>query len=180
MMIGGRGDNWLSKCIPAFSDWAAFDISYTFPYTLPRVDHALNIKLKFDDEVVENTAELGSIRLMIYRGMRTDAGPGNSYPYANATAYDPATQSESFDHSLHYDGEKGIYKLYGENWMDFLKKKKIVTMRLKLTVADILNHKESDKVRIGNMNYFVKSMRINVSGSGLGLTECELVSIPFG
>jgi hypothetical protein len=180
--IGGRGEPWLSKCIPMWSDSGNPVFSADpFMYSIPRADIPLNINLKVDDgEVINHTAELSSIRLMIYRGMRTMVGAlAYSYPYANATAYDPATETESFDHSLHYDGDKGLYNMYGKEWMYFIKNKKIVKRYLKLTVADILNHKEYDKVRIGNMNYFVKSMKVNVTANGLGLTECELVTIPM-
>lgn len=162
-----------------WSDSFTFGVIRNFNYSIPRADIPLNINLKFDDEIVYQNAEQSSIRLMIYRGYRDYHGSGVSgtYPYANATAYDPDTETESFNHSLHYDGEKGIYNTYGKEWMTFLRTKKIVKRYLKLTVADILNHKEYDKVRIGNMNYFVRSMRINVTSSGLGLTECELVTI---
>lgn len=176
--IGGNGDRWLSKCIPMWSDSASPAPIFPFAYSLPRADIPLNITLKFGDEVVEQNAELSSIRLMIYRGYRDfEGGMPGTYPYANATAYDPATEDETFNHSLHYDGDKGMYNLYGKEWIYFMQNKKIVKRYLKLTIQDILNHKEYDKIRIGNMNYFVKSMRINVTSSGLGLTECELVTI---
>lgn len=178
ILIGGKGKSWNSKCIPMWSDSVRPAVFGTFVYSIPRVDIPLNIKLKFDDEIVEQNAELSSIRLMIYRGFRDyQGGVSGTYPYANATAYDPATEDEAFNHSLHYDGDKGMYNLYGKEWMHFMKNKKIVKRYLKLTIQDILNHKEYDKIRIGNMNYFVKSMRINVTSSGLGLTECELVTI---
>ncbi len=177
--IGAEGDPWLSKCIPMWSESGSPTIAGTFAYSIPRADIPLNIALKFaDDEVVTQDAEMSSIRLMIYRGIRDmEGGISGDYPYANATAYDPATEDETFNHSLHYDGDKGMYNLYGKEWIYFMQNKKIVKRYLKLTIQDILNHKEYDKIRIGNMNYFVKSMRINVTSSGLGLTECELVTI---
>lgn len=177
-LVGGSGNSWLSKCIPMWSDSNTFGVIRNYNYSIPRADIPLNINLKFDDEIVEQNAELSSIRLMIYRGLRDyEGGVSGTYPYANATAYDPATEDETFNHSLHYDGDKGMYNLYGKEWIYFMQNKKIVKRFLKLTIQDILNHKEYDKIRIGNMNYFVKSMRINVTSSGLGLTECELVTI---
>lgn len=178
--IGGRADAVLSKCIPMWSDSYSPEIVSDYNYSIPRADIPLNINLKFDDETVYQNAELSSIRLMIYRGYRDYQGlASGTYPYANATAYDPATETESFNHSLHLDGDKGMYVQYGREWMEFMRRKKIVKRYLLLTLQDILNIRESDKVRIDNMDYFIKTIRVSVTSQGIGLSECTLVTIPF-
>jgi hypothetical protein len=177
--IGGNGDPWLSKVSPLFDDDVEESISNINPLVTPRCEIPMDILIKENDQVEEFNNELTSVRLTIYRGWKEFPGKTNAIPWANSSAYDPDTEEESYELSLHLDGDKGIYKKYGQEWIHFMKNKKVVKRNLALTVADILNHKEYDKVRIGNMNYFVKSMRITVTATGLGLTECELVTIPI-
>lgn len=177
--IGGRGDTVYFKVVPLFDDDVEMGLDNNSSITIPRCEIPMNIKVKNGDEVKEFTHELTSIRLTIYRGRRTFPGKQNAIPYANNSAYDPANESETFDHSLHLDGDKGIYKLYGESWMEFMKTKKIVNRRLKLKLQDILNFREWQKVRIDGMNYFVKSIKITATSTGIAMTDCELVTIPF-
>jgi hypothetical protein len=113
----------------------------------------------------------------MYRGLRTAPNLG-TYPYANATAYDPANEADTFDHSLHMDGVKGIYERYGKEWIYFMMRKKVVTRRMNLSILDVLNYRDTDKVRIDTMIYFIKSMRLSFSDDGMDPVECELVSIP--
>lgn len=173
----GAGEEYTSEVIPLFDfydkDWFI---------ATPRADIQPNMEMQIYDEdnnLVRQdlVSPLSSVRVMIYRGFRTINN--DPYPYANSTAYDPTNEAETFDISLHYDGDKGIYNRMGRSWIEFMKFKKITTHKLDLKIQDILNFREYDKVRIANMNYFVKSMRINVTSSGLSLTDCELVSIPF-
>jgi hypothetical protein len=178
-IINGNGERVKIKAIPCFQDSYAPNNLDVIEYSLPRCDYGLSMYIKIGDEVKTYTQELSSIRLMIYRGRKNFIGASGNYPYANNSAYDPATQTESYNHSLLLDGEKGIYEQYGKEWMTFMKEKKIVTIKLRLTLQDILNHREYDKIRIGNMDYLVKSLKVNVTAFGLGLTECTLVSVPF-
>lgn len=185
--VGGKGDKWLSKVIPMWSD--SYEYSFganPFTYSLPRADVQLNIQLHLEDDDKPEilTGKLSNIRLMMYRGMRYTVNPDSSmtsddYPYANATAYDPATQLEDFQHSLHYDGVGGMVETFGAEWIAFMQTKKTVRRPLKLPLQDILNFREMDKVRIGNMDYFIKSLKISVNQHGINPTECVLVSIPF-
>jgi hypothetical protein len=181
IIIGGTGNPVLFKVVPMWSESGSPIITYTYAHSIPRADIPINARFRFaDDEIAEHTGELSSIRLMIYRGLKNyQGGMSGTFPYANATAYDPATESETYNHSLHMDGGKGLYKKRGKEWMEFLRRKKIVTMKLKLTVQDILNHREYDKVRVDNMDYFVKSIRVSVSGAGIGISDVTLVSCPF-
>lgn len=179
--VGGKGSAWLSKVVPLYDDDIGYGI-YSLS-TMPRADISMNIDVLDNDVVHELRSELTSIRLTIYRGWRTfPVGNGpypDKVPYANNSAYDPANEANTFEHSLHMYGEKGIYELYGQSWVEFMKRKKIVNRRLRLTVKDIMMYREWQKVRIGNMNYFVKAMKVTATSTGLGMTECTLVSIPF-
>jgi hypothetical protein len=175
--VGGQGADFLSDVVPLFDfydkDWRI---------ATPRADIRPTMELRIydeDDELIraDLSNSLNTIRPMIYRGMRTINQ--NPMPYANSSPYDPANEADTFEYSLHYDGEKGIYERYGREWLEFLKSKKIVKQNINLKLQDILNFREWHKVRIENMNYFVKSMKITVTQNGIQPTECELVTIPF-
>lgn len=179
VVVGGEGPQLQVKVIPLFDDDTYGGLSNTNTVTIPRADIPMTIQIKDEDQYHDFKNDLTSIRFTIYRGRRAFPGRTHPIPYANNSAYDPATETESFDLSLQMDGDKGIYNVYGKEWMTFMNEKKIVTIKLKLTIQDILNHKEYDKIRIGNMDYLVKSLKVNVTAFGLGLTEATLVSVPF-
>jgi hypothetical protein len=177
--IGGRGQDIKSKVIPLYdADLYAAATNVT-SVTLPIAEITMNIKYKDDEQVKTITQKLESLRPTIYRGFREFPLSSNPFPYANNSAYDPANEDETFDHSLHYDGERGIYALYGREWMEFMKLKKIVKMRFVLPMQMILNYREWQKIRVDNMNYFVKSMKSTATATGSAPVEGELVSIPF-
>ncbi len=181
--VGGRGESWEIPVIPMWQESGSpSPLAFVYRYCIPRADIPLNIDLNMDttdEEVSVHNAELSSIRLTIYRGMKDYVGGSGQYPYANSNAYDPATEDETYNHSLHLDGDKGMYNTYARDWIEFMKYKKIVKRKLRLRVADLMNHQEFDKVRIGNMNYFVKSIKITVTSGGLSVADCDLVTIPF-
>lgn len=176
----GRGASFLSEVIPLFMHSGNSSAgAYVYGWSVPRADIPMDMKLRIDHEVREMTGSLTNIRLCIYRGMRTqETTTTNLYPYANTTAYDPTNEAETFDYSLHYDGDRGIYARFGKEWVHFMRYKKIVHRKLKLTIADILNHKEYDIIRIDNMNYFLKSMTVTFTANGMEMADCELVTIP--
>ena len=178
--ISGRGKEWNSEVIPLYSDSGNPTAgAYAYGWSVPRADISINGTFRINDEVIEMTSGLSNIRLCIYRGMRTAVGLTTfDYPYANATAYDPANEDDTFDYSLHYDGDRGIYQRFGKSWIHFMQNKKIVKQQLALSISDVLNHREYDIVRIDNINYFVKSMTMTFSSRGMELVDCELVSIP--
>jgi len=140
--------------------------------------------------------------LLFFRGVRGDFGVPWSYPVASSELTDmtganfrvgwaasgipaPANTAEPADskYTLHWKDEDitkpdtGLYRAWWSAWMDMLAKAKYVQRRVFLSEADIINFSFKDKVRIGNMDYFVQRIRVNLTNNGLQPCEVSLVSV---
>jgi hypothetical protein len=122
--------------------------------------------------------ELRSVRLFFYRGKITIPDAGPAFPYSNNSAWDPVTQEYDYDTSLLWQGPNGIYERYAREWIYFMENKKIVKRRIKLTLPDLLNLRDYDKVHIDGQYFFVKSLSLSFSHAGMDPAEAELASIP--
>lgn len=181
---GGRGKEIEFKCIPMYANTRSLESTGGFNVITPRVEIPLNITLDIVtdgvSEITDHTNELSTIRLTFYRGNRDYTnGQAGTWPYANSNAYDPTNELETFDYSLLLDGEKGIYNKWAKEWIYFMLNKKVRKQRFLLSISDVLKWKQYDKVRVGSMMYFVKSMRLSFSDKGMDPVECEIVSIPL-
>ena len=114
--------------------------------------------------------------LMAYRGVYDLHSPPGKLPLASRAPYD-MDGNVIGDYSLGWDGPLGIYAKWWKNWHQFLYNRTEVTARLTLTLPDILNFRFKHIIRIQNMNYFVKSLRVNFTQRGLEPVEAKLVSI---
>lgn len=112
-------------------------------------------------------------RFMLYRGFKTI--DSNLIPFANNNAFDPDTLSEAYNYSLIFNGEKGIYKTWWEKWILFLQSQKLVTIKFKLSVADLLNLKPWHKVLVGSNIYLIKSKSYSITMTGISDVECTLI-----
>jgi len=140
--------------------------------------------------------------LLFYRGIRGDYTVPWSYPVASSELTDmtganfqvgwaatgvaaPANTDPPEDslYSLHWKDEDmsqldtGLFRAWWKAWLDMLKNAKFVQRRIFLSEADIVNFSFKDKVRIGNMDYFVQRIRVNLTNSGLQPCEASLVSV---
>lgn len=113
-------------------------------------------------------------RITFYRGMAPDFD-GHLYPLACGLPWDGDGNSVG-EYSLRWDGPGGMYDTWWKGWHTMLRQGKNVSMTLRLSIADIIAFNFEDKVRIGNMTYFVKRMRINITPTGLAPVEVDLVS----
>lgn len=148
----------------------------------PNVDYPLSgyfVTINADDEKEADniTSELSQIRFTLYRGMRNTVVYGNQ-PIATFNAFDIGSSAIAFEHSLDWSGENGLYEKYWKEWLHFMEYKKNVQRTFNLTLADIVNFKEWNKIRVEGSMYFVKSMRITIGTNGIEPTQVELVSIP--
>jgi len=184
---GGRGADVAFNASPMFERFYYRNWEFTgFNDQIVPVC-AIPMNVRFDIEVDDGEApikefshELSSIRLTFYRGNRPLVdGYAGTWPYANSNAYDPTDEMETFDYSMHMDGDKGIYAKWAKEWIYFMLNKKVRKQRFLLSISDVLNWKQYDKVRVGSMMYFVKSMRLSFSDKGMDPVECEIVSIPL-
>jgi hypothetical protein len=127
---------------------------------------------------VRQENELRSIRLFLYRGIIEIDDFPTPFPYSNNSAWNPDTKDYDYNHSLLWQGPNGIYEKYAKEWIYFMENKKIVKRLIKLSLADILNFRDTDKIHIDGQYFFVKSMSISFTHAGMDPVECELVSIP--
>lgn len=137
-----------------------------------------NVEFKFPPnsetyEIKQQQAEVPD-RITFYRGMYPDFD-GQDYPMAAGIPYDGQGNLIG-DYSLRWDGPRGMYESWWAGWHNMLRNGKNVSLKTRLTLADILQFNMEDKVRIGNMEYFVKKMRISLTPRGLAPVDVELVS----
>lgn len=118
---------------------------------------------------VDGQDEEVPFRWMVYRGMIQDQN-GDSYPSA-------ALANTITDEHFIYQGDFGIYENYWRTWHDMLRNGKQITATLNLSLEQFLTFNLKDKVTIGSMDYFVKSMKVRFSRRGLMPLEVELVSV---
>lgn len=169
---GGRGDAWASEVIPLFAYYNGAR------YLTPICNMRGTGRLKLGSELVEQTQDMQSIRIVHYRGRRA-IETGHVIPYASCNAYDPTNEDDTFGHSLLYDGPANMHDRWAAQWLLFMDKKRIIKRRFNLKARDIMNLKEWDKVRVGSTMCFVKSMSIEVGEDGIDPVDCELVTIPI-
>lgn len=114
-------------------------------------------------------------RLTIYRGMAPNFD-GDDYPLASGIPWD-GDGNLLGDYSLRWDGQYGMYESWWIGWHIMLRQGKRITIRLALTVPDLINFNFEDKIRIGNMDYFVEKLRVSFTDSGLAPVEANLISV---
>jgi hypothetical protein len=114
-----------------------------------------------------------SDKLIFYRGMQPDGA--YEAPYASSHVYD-SEENIIGEYSLLWNGPHGMYEQWWKEWFFFLMNKREVSMPLNLTLADIMNFRFSDKIRIDNQNYFVRSLQITLTMRGLAPCKAQLMS----
>jgi hypothetical protein len=114
-------------------------------------------------------------RITLYRGIAPNFD-GDNYPLASGIPWD-GEGTLLGDYSLRWDGQYGMYESWWIGWHTMLKQGKRISLRLLLTVPDLINFNFEDKIRIGNMDYFVEKLRVTFTESGLAPVEANLVSV---
>lgn len=114
-------------------------------------------------------------RITIYRGIAPNFD-SDDYPLASGLPWD-GEGSLLGEYSLRWDGQYGMYESWWIGWHTMLKQGKRVSMRLALTIPDIINFNFEDKIRIGNMDFFVEKLRITFTDSGLAPVDATLISV---
>lgn len=112
-------------------------------------------------------------RLMFYRGLKTDSR-GYYYPLASADDSDIHGVSTG-NYSMRWDGEKGLYKVWWEDWHTFLDNAKETKWKLKLNITDILNLDFRKRIRIKSNLYFIK--KLNIQFPFNGEADAEMIKI---
>lgn len=129
--------------------------------------------------------------LMQYRGFQEVFSGMGEEPFASNYVWmpgsSPATRSEivtngtpegDSEHSLNWFGEYGLYERRHKAWNTMLREGKHVSVQLELPVSELVDFSFEDKVRIGNMDYFVKKLKVSRPiGRGKVLVEAGMVSV---
>lgn len=147
---------------------------------VPHVRIKGNVEYEYDPgggadiEVRNQEADIPD-RITIYRGMYPDFD-GDDYPFASSLPWD--TESNLIgQYSLRWDSQYGMYTTWWQGWHTMLKQGKQVSLSLRLSIADLLEFNFENKIRIGNMDYLVKKLRISLTPRGIEPVEAELVSV---
>lgn len=115
-------------------------------------------------------------RLLFYRGFVTD--PDNvikTKPTGSTTAYD-WEENRVWDHSLQWRGDYGLYNVFWRPWREMLDASRQVDCMLQLTATDLHNLKLWRKVHITGTSYFIKSLTVTLTQSGVLPTKAVLLS----
>ena len=131
--------------------------------------------------------------LFFYRGLQdrylggvgeetplTAVGPwnagGEAGTYADLTAGGSSVGTAA--HSLLWHGDDGLYQKFWKPWFDILDAGKPVSARLRLPVSVLTAFGFEDKVRILNMDYFVRQLTVQqLTPEGFVLVDAELFSV---
>jgi len=122
---------------------------------------------------VDNT----QTRLSIYRGFQNTI-QNVQYPMGCHNNYDSKFEEiESDVVSLNWLGNDGLYNRYWREWDAMLQRSAAVSQSFLLPLAEVLDFDFSKKVRVGNQNYFVRSLEFTVTTRGVSPAQCELLSV---
>lgn len=186
--IGGEKTQWESDLHALTDSFVWMDATAGQASYVP----GINQKIQFRPDSVECP-----MRLMMYRGIRENAN-GWKYPLSTAETFTsdnraakvgwdiisggitvpPSLVGTPAEYSLTWEGETGIYNRFHKDVHTFLKNKKDVTAQFYLSLDDIIGFHFSQKVRVQNMEYFIKNMKGTLKSAGDGIiVECDLVSV---
>jgi hypothetical protein len=115
-------------------------------------------------------------RLLFYRGLvEDDAGSG---PYPMGAADD---RQGTYNYSLHWHGEKGLYEKWYRTWYDMLATARVISYPLLLGIDDILGMQWDKKHRVrteeGEILCLVRELRITIGTDGMEVVNAEMIRV---
>jgi len=117
-----------------------------------------------------------SLRLLIYRGLQQDVA-GDNFPYASYTDHLADSVTPYFANSLKWEGETGLYANRYERWFEFVAKPVVVEAEVILTHTELLNLDLSRKKRIGNQNYFIKTISTSITNQTANMLRAKVTLV---
>lgn len=128
--------------------------------------------------------------LMFYRGIQSYDTGYNPVPVAcnqvendvqgggvRVKIIDGATDPDA-EYSLNWEGDHGLYNKAWKQWHTMLTQGKHVTQTFIISVTTLREFSFEDKVRVGNMDFFLKKMRIQkLLADGKVQIETSMVSV---
>jgi hypothetical protein len=170
-LLGGDGEEWTIEIETLPQANLNFGIGNTYyNYIAP----ITKTKGKLLDSDV-NTPD----QLMFFRGMH--AHKGYTFPLATSESngfLNITCLGNPCRYDLTWAGENGILNRFWKEFLHFLQNKRDQTVSIGLPLDDLIQFSFADKIRLGNMDYFVKKVRGNLAWQG-DIVECEadLVSV---
>ena len=177
-----EGDVFECQLTPLHDFWAGSDSFTNVPLSGPdgavpfcRIRGKLEYQPTGASDPIAQDEDIPD-RILIYRGL-IDDDEFQEYPAACCTTYDDFG-NDIGTFSLRLQGERGMYATWWQTWHEMLRDGKHVVLQLALPIADLVAFSFEDKVRISNMDYFVKKLRVGKPlGRGKVLVEASLVSV---
>lgn len=185
-LSGGDGTTMENTIFPALNEVMIMPctVNGTQP-TATATAYVPYVRVKMTDDTQRNDMPL---MLMLYRGFQNTredrsfpptTAPGKNYPMASANVWNvKRVHTNAFDRiSLYYNGENGLgIRSDLANWLNWLNTKSDIEGESLLTVADLKDFDFRQKVRIGEMEYFVRRLLGNISTKSISRVKVELVS----
>lgn len=152
---------------PMFTEWA--DIPEGFVrWTVPAWSQN---PVKFGEKPAARLA-------FFYGNAVTGSVSAYPYPYGGWTPYGYITeQIPGATYSLGWEGPYGLYEKWWEKWDSMLQSGKMVTRNFLLTPQEINRFTFDQKVRVHSKEYFVRSMRYQVSLRGISEVQVKMMTI---
>lgn len=132
------------------------------------------------------------IALMFYRGLQDVISGGNRSPLCGNSVWldgvgTPGDKAKlvtagvevgEAQYSLNWHGGNGLYEKWHRRWAEMLRNGKHGTQTFILPLATITSFSFADKVRVGDMDFFIKRLRINkLLSKGRVEVEASLISV---
>ncbi len=167
------------KAAPLFTYFVDPDTGVPFPFTTERPNKYPWIEFEGTYYYQrDNFAPAPPLKLTFYRGFEDSNEIANlgPYPYANSHEYDN-DGNDVYNYSLSWQGDKGLHAVWWRDWLSAMQNANLVTRDICLDFVDLVNFSFEDKVRIENMDYLVKSLKVTLTMQGIKPATAELVSI---
>ena len=127
-------------------------------------------------EILSGPNSNADFRFIFYRGMQNIRN--TIYPLASNHVYvDAGGRIPGANHSLLWNGEEGVFNQWWAEWANFLKNKRNVFITMHLPIREIFNMSWQNKVKIENMTYLVKQLKVTLTMKGLKPSKATLVSV---
>jgi hypothetical protein len=165
--ITGHGGDYVDTNLPYIENMTSLRVILRrgIPSIIP--DLKVKAQLTLKDKVQSNP------NLVAYWHGYTPNSIGNDIPFASANNY-RSNGAQLSSLALRWDSQHGIRERYYSEFENFMENTQLVSFRLRLTIADIINFNPVKKWRIRGNNYFVKNIKVTMTMNGLMLSEVQL------
>lgn len=118
-----------------------------------------------------------NMRLAFHWGNGTGS-LGGVFPFGSWNNYEYVRDAyPNSQYSLSWEGPYGLYEKWWKEWDQMLQTGKLVTRNFLLPADEINRFTFDQKVRVENKDYFVRSLRYQVSLQGISEVQIKLISI---